>query len=353
MDTQEAKIKANMITLCEDDDSFWKLMEEANMETYYSAIEDITFRSEFFQLTVETAKAIVETYPLIMKVPLKERSQYNWKENSLLLALAQEIERAKEKLGCKYIFVRTSSRSPKDAALGEKGLPIYCDTYKGLSDVQKKENNPNQTIENMKLHAAYVMGTKALRVDSGDEAVFLLINSERLQEDFEHYIENPTSLYQICVRVFMDFEVELEFRGFVYKNKLTCITQYNEFCYFPEMLKHTDDILQKMKEFTSGNLIGKVPLPNYVIDFMLVSETPEEGPFSNLKVYIVEVNPLAEFAGGGMFTWEHDKHILIGLSPFEFRYATKPKPNAIKVISPLWAEYMAKAEQILLENSQL
>lgn len=39
----------------------------------------------------------------------------------------------------------------------------------------------------------------------------------------------------------------------------------------------------------------------------------------NFEVLIVEINPLAEFAGTGMFTWEHDKNVLLGESPFEFR----------------------------------
>ena len=42
------------------------------------------------------------------------------------------------------------------------------------------------------------------------------------------FIQHPERLYQICVREFADFEVELEFRGFVWGNKITAITQYNE-----------------------------------------------------------------------------------------------------------------------------
>lgn len=34
----------------------------------------------------------------------------------------------------------------------------------------------------MKLHALYVMGTKVLRVESGAEALELLVDSQRLQE---------------------------------------------------------------------------------------------------------------------------------------------------------------------------
>ena len=41
----------------------------------------------------------------------------------------------------------------------------------------------------------------------------------------------------------------------------------------------------------------------------------------SLKLYIVELNPLAEFAGTGLFKWhvKHDKAVLLGIEPFEFR----------------------------------
>jgi len=102
-----------------------------------------------------------------------------------------------------------------------------------------------------------------------------------------------------------------------------------------------------MVEWTKENLIGKLELSSFVIDYMLVSETPHLGPFTNLKVYIVEVNPFAEFAGAGLFSWTEDDDILYGDAPFEFRVANKPKKDAIQLISPEWASYMQKAEQIL------
>jgi hypothetical protein len=39
----------------------------------------------------------------------------------------------------------------------------------------------------------------------------------------------------------------------------------------------------------------------------------------SLTCFIVELNPLAEFAGSGLFDWVRDKPVLLGVKPFEFR----------------------------------
>lgn len=42
---------------------------------------------------------------------------------------------------------------------------------------------------------------------------------------------------------------------------------------------------------------------------------------------MVELNPFGEFASAGLFKWEvaHDKEVLLGTKPFEFRIATEPQ----------------------------
>ncbi len=45
-------------------------------------------------------------------------------------------------------------------------------------------------------------------------------------------------------------------------------------------------------------------------------------PYQDLKLYVVELNPFAEFAGGGLFSWETDRALLCGTdatAPFSFR----------------------------------
>jgi len=40
-------------------------------------------------------------------------------------------------------------------------------------------------------------------------------------------------------------------------------------------------------------------------------------------LYVIELNPLAEFTGFGLFNWEKDHEIIKGKKEFEFRVAMK------------------------------
>jgi len=66
----------------------------------------------------------------------------------------------------------------------------------------------------------------------------------------------------------------------------------------------------------------------------------EKNRMENLKVFVVELNPLAEFASSGLFTWEKDKGVLFGDLPFEFRTSSSVDPFAQKNINPNWAKHL-------------
>jgi len=84
-----------------------------------------------------------------------------------------------------------------------------------------------------------------------------------------------------------------------------------------------------------------IHLADYVIDFVCIPNDISR-PYEDLKVWVVELNPFAEFAGGGLFKWEnnHDNRVLRGLEPFEFRIATEPLKLGAKAIATNWAKYL-------------
>jgi len=168
-----------------------------------------------------------------------------------------------------------------------------------------------------------------------------MIESDRIQGDMKEFVEGQVkSDFNVVVREFRTFAPEMEFRGFVYNKKLTALTQYNEFCYFPFLKSHTQEIVNKIeKDFEA--MIKAIPLTNYIVDFVLAPQNDslssstaelEQDPnlrnLDKLKVFIVELNPFAEFAGAGLFDWITDKALLMGLVPekkskVEFRYREK------------------------------
>lgn len=130
-------------------------------------------------------------------------------------------------------------------------------------------------------------------------------------------------MYQLIVREFRPFNVELEFRGFVVKKNLTALTQYNEYCYFPNLVYKKNcapaisarlaccvscvvcvswrvacvvscvcwmcvrrvssfilrtDIQELIRDFWKDNLADAIPLDSYVVDFICSSESKQTGP---------------------------------------------------------------------------
>jgi len=110
---------------------------------------------------------------------------------------------------------------------------------------------------------------------------------------------------------------------------------------------------------------------------MIVSQTPEQGVYSNPRVFIVEINPFAEFAGTGLFRcppphlstspplfpfslflfdrmirWEVEKDadVLYGDAPFEFRVVERPQRGLIKSIPEDWQKQLVRAEQELAKK---
>ena len=148
--------------------------------------------------------------------------------------------------------------------------------------------------------------------------------------------------FQIVVRQFVDFEPELEFRGFVYEGKLTALTQYNEFVYFPRLAAHADLVSARIRDAFEGAILPALTAghqTNYVVDFLLVGASVER-PYDDLQVRVVELNPFAEFAGGGLFSWTADRAVLCGRAPFESRIVRAPKPACQQYVSADWAKFM-------------
>ena len=49
---------------------------------------------------------------------------------------------------------------------------------------------------------------------------------------------------QVVIREFRFFDVSLEFRAFVFEGKFTALTQYNEVCFFPLVVRRKEELLK-------------------------------------------------------------------------------------------------------------
>jgi hypothetical protein len=289
------------------------------MEHYFDIISNFSFGSRFLSLTTPTASALVAKHESFLQTHLSD-----FDDCPLLLELASAIDAEKKSANWPCVFVRLSSRSPKDAALSSPKFSTLFQEEKTALDAEESGISDSNAT-NRTLHALYRASTWALRTYTGAEAVRLLIEADRTYDDLKLYAEGKmnTANFNVVVREFRSFLPEMEFRGFVYNGAFTSLTQYNEFCYFPRLVSMREAIAAKIQaEFKT--MMQMIPLQSYVVDFVLAPqfETLDRNAMSNvdtLKLFVVELNPLAEFAGTGLFSWEKDKAVLLGASPFEFR----------------------------------
>jgi hypothetical protein len=117
VDTKQKE--APKMVICADSEDYSRLMKEAYFEEYYDSIKTFTFMTEFQFLSKAEAKLLTQAHQAYLK-----------DSNSISASLATEPMQiviknidAKQKVLNTRIFVRLSSRSPKDAALLVPSFP--------------------------------------------------------------------------------------------------------------------------------------------------------------------------------------------------------------------------------------
>jgi hypothetical protein len=87
------------------------------MEKFYSSIEQFSFGSTFRPLTIEMAHALIKAHGAWKADPSSSTSFLHAPDTHPLRQLSKIIKEAQTEKAWPHIFVRLSSRSPKDAAL--------------------------------------------------------------------------------------------------------------------------------------------------------------------------------------------------------------------------------------------
>jgi hypothetical protein len=126
---------------------------------------------------------------------------------------------------------------------------------------------------------------KSLKVKNGNEAMDLICNSQRVADDLTRELKYSEDFsLNIVIREWVDsLSYEMEFRGFVCKNKLTAISQYDSYLYSKKLNDEKDEIEEKIKTFFNVNLKEKLKhLDSYIVDFEILT---------NGKIVIIELNP--------------------------------------------------------------
>eukprot|EP00005_Dracoamoeba_jomungandri_P011857 CAMPEP_0174271058 /NCGR_PEP_ID=MMETSP0439-20130205/46645_1 /TAXON_ID=0 /ORGANISM="Stereomyxa ramosa, Strain Chinc5" /LENGTH=197 /DNA_ID=CAMNT_0015360813 /DNA_START=95 /DNA_END=685 /DNA_ORIENTATION=- len=179
--------------------------------------------------------------------------------------LQDEIDKMKDD-ECDYVFVKTSSRSSKDA-------PTTIDRLKAL--YQEALSQCPDVTENNKLISLLTAQREAFKVSSAREVLDSFIQSERIYQDMTIALKVPERFREnFVIRKWFDIDHDMEFRGFCYKGKLTALSQYHHLCYFPRIEQMSDEIVYKCQNFFTEHVADKMApiLDSYIVDFALCGE---------------------------------------------------------------------------------
>jgi len=175
--------------------------------------------------------------------------------------------------------------------------------------------------------------TKIMKITTGEEAMNLLRNSERIHSDLAKILHFEKVSEKLCnsdlvFREWMDEcpdRPEYEFRGFVNNNQLNALSMYCCFAYSQELVERKDHV-ERLILNCFQVIKDKIPHPSYVIDFYVTKAD---------KVIVIELNPFHIGAGACLFSWkEHRNKFLHG--PFEFRITTSLSENTEEIIPKQW-----------------
>ena len=152
----------------------------------------------------------------------------------------------------------------------------------------------------------------------------------------------------------------MEFRGFVYKNNLNALSQYDNITFYPELFTQQQEIGEAIFNFFNTEIRDKLQhIESYVIDFFVDVD----------KIYVIELNPFHTGAGPCLFTWrgiyfficffslfqnfngfvQKENRELFMNGPFEFRVVQSPGENPLHGLHGFWerklSRYLIQPEQ--------
>lgn len=154
--------------------------------------------------------------------------------------MEEKIQNQIEKFGDSGAFIKLNTRSPKDVSFDSTYDPQKVTSLMNSFEQFLREERPEEDLQSLKhqFTNSEVMGafvkasTSAMRVCSGSEAIDLLLESSRVNQDLsrveEFGLNNATAA--VVVRKWNQNVVtrnHMEFRGFVYNNQLNAVSQVN------------------------------------------------------------------------------------------------------------------------------
>lgn len=329
-----------------------------NIDKWYHSCADFTFPTWLTEVSRVQAEAAIAYHEHHFLPPshLKPKRAFGQPQQQIISDWKDTIDQQMQQLAQQHapssvsssygFFVRLSARSPKDSGFQNERMKRILDDKLAHAPaaLDSGDNNSAEERQNQEFIAFFSAQIESLRVTTAGEALTLLLSSERVYDDLQRALiatdsnssnsnngnntknnnnndnsatDNANNSLDIflAVRLWVPIHISREFRGFVYKRKLTALSQYFDMLYFPDLHMHKQKILQKIQQFFN-DVSEKIPYDNCVMDFGLVD--------NDNTVKLIEFNPWYRFTSPCLFSWKSDMSVLTGAQPFQFRIVERP-----------------------------
>ncbi len=360
---------------------YQKTVVEANIESWYAPLagrihkgRPLTFPSALVPLTPEELRLFVRLFESRAKRDADMRTVWEtvdgaaetfddlvraWSldgaaEDRAALQrvhdrLRAAIDEMRREFGCSAVFVKCSSRSPKDAVVAQNRLQ---QRYRELLLQARERLAPGTPLtDNERLRAALDAGVECMRVTCASHALQLLLSSERICQDITLALdrqEKMTAPLSIVVRPWVDIDSDMEFRAFAFgpECRLNAISQYNHLLHSARLHTHGPAILASLLSFYEDAGVRDALRPIYagtgcVVDFAI--ERGDPARFPEGRVWVIEVNPFLESTDAALFSWRDERALLQGEGRRledgpTFRLTPRPIPSLRAMLTIDWRQ---------------
>ena len=204
------------------------VFDDLEMRLFYAVVLKVFAWIVFLHYSVEEAQAFIQA----TDASYHKRGNIDDKIQKILDTLSVKLQKlidSKSDWKQRGVFIKTSSRSAKDAALVQSKLISTYSSY--LKSIGFQPYSVNDKIISV-LHAA----TQCLHCQDANEGMRMLMSSERIYQDLtlalDVFARKKHWNQHLVVREWQDIHVSMEWRCFVYQRRVTAISQYNYVAYF-------------------------------------------------------------------------------------------------------------------------
>jgi hypothetical protein len=289
------------------------------MHNYYEYLGDLTMPTSFVPISLEEARAWRQLYSghEDLQTEAQRKTYQNFYDR-----LAAAIDTLTSSSAGGGVFVRLSTRSPKDAPPllpRDQLIAALCAELTQLAHKHPTRYLPNAgDLHSLALHRTCF---SLMKVTSASQALGLCALSNRCISDLKRALDNVENIpwhMTMIVREFVPMPFEFELRGFVYQRHLVALSQYATDVYVEPLVTHRETIATNVREFFTTRIqprLARIPnLDSYILDLVLMC------PDRDLTaIKVLELNPYHVHTGSCLFDWTADSDQLHGKGEFSFR----------------------------------